>query len=375
MRARLSVGPEGEVLVPPSEAESLGLAEGGEVDLVSARGAFALLVPARDGDAPRAWLAGSLGALSVPEVLQFLFTSLKTGVLLLACGDDASRAAPPDAPDQLRRKSIYFRDGQVVFASSSDPAYRLRAVLWREGLVAEEDLERCARLARGGRPLGQVLVDEGVLGPGQLYEGVTRQVREIVLGAFVETTGEFAFLEGPVDDATAVKLPERTRDLLLAGMKRLEQAEAARAAATPSSGEPEITIEIDPSEPEPAAPARASGPFETYRRIFRRVHGALAATIPDAAARLNGYLDQLPEKRRVPFEGVRIGPDGDVDVAQVLGNVSAAGAFRGAAARARALEALDELLAFALFEAKNRLPRDDAERLLREVGRMQVGKA
>jgi hypothetical protein len=105
------------------------------------------------------------------------------------------------------------------------------------------------------------------------------------------------------------------------------------------------------------------------------VHGALAATIPDAAARLNGYLDQLPEKRRVPFEGVRIGPDGDVDVAQVLGNVSAAGAFRGAAARARALEALDELLAFALFEAKNRLPRDDAERLLREVGRMQVGKA
>ena len=148
----------------------------------------------------------------------------------------------------------------MVFASSSDPAYRLRAVLRREGLVAEEDLERCARLARGGRPLGQVLVDEGVLGPGQLYEGVTRQVREIVLGAFVETTGEFAFLEGPVDDATAVKLPERTRDLLLAGMKRLEQAEAARAAATPSSGEPEITIEIDPSEPEPAAPARASGP-------------------------------------------------------------------------------------------------------------------
>ena len=117
-------------------------------------------------------------------------------------------------------------------------------------------------------------------------------MREIVLGAFVETTGEFAFLEGPVDDATAVKLPERTRDLLLAGMKRLEQAEAARAAATPSSGEPEITIEIDPSEPEPAA--RARGPFETYRRIFRRVHGALAATIPDAAARLNGYLDQLP---------------------------------------------------------------------------------
>ena len=197
MRARLSVGREGEVLVPPREAESLGLAEGGEVDLVSARGAFALVVPARDGDGPRAWLAGSLAALSVPEVVQFLFTSLKTGVLLLAFGEDASRAAPPDTPDRLRRKSIYFRDGQVVFASSSNPADRLGAVLLREGLVAAEELERCARLARGGRPLGQVLVDEGALDAGQVYEGVTRQVREIVLGAFVETAGEFAFLEGP----------------------------------------------------------------------------------------------------------------------------------------------------------------------------------
>ncbi|WP_242338808.1 MULTISPECIES: DUF4388 domain-containing protein [Anaeromyxobacter] len=370
MRARLTVGREGEVLVPPREAEALGLGGGGEVDLVSARGAFALLVPAR-ADAPRAWFAGSLGALTVPEVIQFVFTSLKTGVLLLAFGEDASRAAP-DAPDRLRRKSIYFRDGQVVFASSSDPADRLGAVLRREGLVPDEELERCARLARGGRPLGQVLVDEGALGAGQLYEGVTRQVREIVLGAFVETTGEFAFLEGPVDDATAVKLPERTRELLLAGMKRLEEVEAARAATTPGPGEPEVTIEIAP--PEPAAPARASGPFETYRRIFLRVHAALVAATPDATARLNGYLEQLPEKRRAPFEGVRVAEDGGVDVGQVLGNVSAAGAFRGAAARARALEALDELLAFALFEAKSRLPRERAEALLREVGRMQVGK-
>ncbi|WP_242343545.1 DUF4388 domain-containing protein [Anaeromyxobacter terrae] len=387
MRARLTVGREGEVLVPPREAEALGLAGGGEVDLVSARGAFALLVPAR-ADAPRAWFAGSLGALNVPEVIQFVFTSLKTGVLLLAFGEDSARAAP-DSPARLRRKSIYFRDGQVVFASSSDPADRLGAMLRREGLVADEELERCARHARGGRPLGQVLVDEGALGAGQLYEAVTRQVREIVLGAFVETTGEFAFLEGPVDDATAVKLPERTRELLLAGMKRLEEAEAARAATTPGPGEPEVTIEIAP--PEPAAPARASGPFETYRRIFLRVHRALSeaahpersadapASAPsrgaDATARLNGYLEQLPEKRRAPFEGVRVTEDGDLDVAQVLGNVSAAGAFRGAAARARALEALDELLAFALFEAKSRLPREQAEALLREVGRMQVGKA
>jgi hypothetical protein len=72
---------------------------------------------------------------------------------------------------------------------------------------------------------------------------------------------------------------------------------------------------------------------------------------------------------------VRFGGGDELEVERVLANVDASGAYRGAAARARALEALEELLRFALFEAKNRLPRADADALLREVGRMQVGKA
>ncbi len=384
LRAKLTVGPEGQIAVPPRQADSLGLAGGGEVDIVSARGTFALLVPAR-GDAPKAYFAGSLAALTVPEVVQFVFSSLKTGVLLIAARRDDG-LAPPDAPERLRRKSLYFRDGQVVFASSSDPADRLGRALLANGLVGEADLERCAGLVRSGRPLGQVLVDEGVLTSGQLYEGITHQVKEIFLGAFLETEGEFAFLEGPQDEQNEVKLPERTRDLILQGIKRIEDAEQRRAAEAPvraAHGDAEIVFEVEAPALTPApvagAPdrkvARASGPFETYRRMFKRVHAALAAVERDAAQRLNSYFERLPEKRRVIFEGVRIGDDGEMDVAQVLANVNASGAYKGAAARARALEALEELLAFALFEAKNRLPKADAERLLREIGKMQVGKA
>jgi len=119
----------------------------------------------------------------------------------------------------------------------------------------------------------------------------------------------------------------------------------------------------------------AAGPFETYRRIFKHVHAALAKVEPDAAARLNTWLERLPDKRRTIFENVRMSADGEIDVAAILMNVTASGAWQGAAARARSLEALEEFLAFALFEAKNRLAMPDAERLLREVGRMQVGKA
>jgi hypothetical protein len=377
LRAKLTIGPEGQLAFPPRQAESLGLAGGGEVDVVSARGACALVVPAR-ADAPEAWFAGSLAALTVAEVVQFVFSSLKTGVLLVAAGAGADRR--PDGPERLRRRSLYFRDGQVVFASSSDPADRLGPALLESEMVAPADLERCSRLVRAGRPLGQVLVDEGILTPAQLYEGITLQVKRIFLSAFLETAGEFAFLEGPSDERNEVKLPERTRDLILQGMKRLEEAEQRRAAdeaARAAPPEVEIAIEVEAPSPKPGPGAvpGASGPFETYRRIFKRVYEALAAVERDAAERLNGYFDRLPDKRRPVFQNVRIDEEGEMDVAQILVNVSSTGAYRGAAARARALEALEEFLAFALFEAKNRLPRADAERLLREVGRMQVGKA
>lgn len=374
MRAKLTIGPEGQITVSPRQAESLGLSGGGEVDVVTARGEFALVVPAR-ADSPKAYFAGSLSALTVAEVVQFVFSSLKTGVLLIAVDDDDERA--PDEPAQLRRKSIYFKDGQVVFASSSDPMDRLGPVLIGMKLVSLPDLERCSRLVRSGRPLGQALVDEGVITSAQLYEAICEQVRSIFLGAFRETAGEFAFLEGPLDEQNQVKLAERTRDLILKAMLAIDR-DAQESAA------PEIAIEVEvpvpaltpaPAGPQGETVPTAAGPFETYRRIFRRVHAALASVEDDATARLNGYFDRLPESKRQVFEGIRVGPGGEMDVARVLANVSASGTYRGAAARARSLEALEELLAFALFEAKNRLPRAEADQLLREVGKMQVGKA
>ncbi|HSN92241.1 MAG TPA: DUF4388 domain-containing protein [Anaeromyxobacteraceae bacterium] len=440
MRAKLAIGAEGVIVVPPREAEALAMAPGADVEIVSARGAFGLI---RRAGPPQSYFAGSLAALSVPEAIQVVHTSLKSGVLLLAYGSDPGRGARSDRPEQLRRRSIYFREGQVVFASSSERAERLGPVLLRHGIIGQDDLERAAHLVKSGRPLGQVLVDQGILDSGQLYEGLTIQVREILLGACLESEGEFAFLEGPHDEASAVKLPERTRDLLLEGLRRVAEAdelarqlggrgailrragepaeevgeaeaafldavdgdrtaaecasaaglgllEGLRAAsalvaagaleapgpeAAAEEGEEEVfSTTVSPAGEEDAGPAPAR-PFETYRRIFRRVYEAVLAVQPEAQRRFNSYFDRLSPKQQPVFEGVWLDEAGDMDVAQILVNVNSGGAYKGAAARARALEALEDLLAFMLFEAKNCLPRSDAEALLREVGRMQMGKA
>ena len=443
MRATLSVGADGQIALPQEGAKALGLAEGAEVDVVAARGGFALVTPATD-EGTAAWFAGSLASLTVPEVIQFIFTTIKSGTLILSFGADARRVAEAGAGARPHRRTLYFHEGQVVFGSSSDPADRLGAVLWRQGIVPQSELDRCAKLIRAGRPLGQILVDERILTSAQLYEAITIQVKEIVLASCLEQEGEFAFIEGPFDESNSVKLDERTRDLLLQGMKRIEEVEqlagqvggrgailvrgqadaqglegpegkileladgrrtlsevasesglglyeAARLAVSlvqasalavgqaepPPAPEPEeehgIDIEIETEAPAPPPP-RASGPFETYRRIFQHVFTSLATYQPDTLARLNSYFDRLPAKQRALFEGVRLDAGGEMDVSIVLMNASAGGA-RAPIAKARSLEALENFLAFALFEVKNRMPKAAADKLLREVGRMQVGKA
>jgi len=117
----------------------------------------------------------------------------------------------------------------------------------------------------------------------------------------------------------------------------------------------------------------AGGPFETYARIIRHVFEELSRVQPDAGRRLESFFERLPPGRRSVFDGVRIGAEGDIDVDQLLLNVGEGSGRPGPAARARALDALESYLSFALFEVKNCLAPAEAARVLADVGRMQAG--
>jgi hypothetical protein len=377
--------------------------------------------PLQGTTATTPWLAGSLACLPCGEVLEVLGLTLRSGELSLTVVSGGAAQA----------KTIWLREGQVIFAASSDPSDHLGAVLWRRGLVPLETLDRLSPRVGPDRPLGQVLVDERLLTPAALYDALVVQVREIALGAFHEREGVFVFRQGePAPGANAVQLPERIRDLVAAGARRLADVERLVAevpdpdapltlTGLPPRGLDERAARLvrcaadgrtvreafrasglgfyegvkvlaalararlvtgPPARPAAAAAAieedaiaedaRAVEPLETYRRIFKRIFFRLAHATPAARDRLNSWFDRLPAPDRAVFEGVRMGPEGEVDVARVLVNVFAAGRDEGPAARARALGALDAFLAFAMFEAKNVLPRDDAESLAREVARM-----
>ena len=127
-------------------------------------------------------LQGSLVSFKLPHVLSFLNAAQKSGTLTLS--------------SEGGETFIFFQNGALVFAGSSQEQYRLGAILLRKRKVARSDCVRIDELMRrdGGR-FGQIAVAQGILSDPQLHDYLKVQVSEILYDAFVWTTGAFTFSE------------------------------------------------------------------------------------------------------------------------------------------------------------------------------------
>lgn len=363
--------------------------------------------------AKKGYVAGALGLLSVAELMGLISSGLRTVTLVL------------QGPTARRR--FVFRDGQVVFASSTDLSERMGPVIWRHGMITLEQLQEAEPKVTPQAKLGKVLMDAGLVSAAQLYRGMQLQVKEILFGAFVEAEGEFALLdEGENPELNTVRLQERARDLVLEGMSRAEEMALLRQAfdmeGVPKKKDgPKPTVleqvavwnRIDgkmsvrdvvrtsrlgdyaalkalrdlvgggrvtarpPPPPKTALarqpstrPAIDSSALQLFKAACERIRTALGE---EAFASLKCYPDSLPPAQRGLFEGVwpSSARPGLPDFERLI--LNAQKAHPGAMGRALAHELVEGYLAFALFEARNALPLSKAGELSREVAKCLKG--
>ena len=299
-------------------------------------------------------------------------------------------------------------------------------------MISLEQLEALEPQVKPGVKLGKLLIDSGVLTAADLYRGMQLQIREIVIGVFTQEEGDFAFVDGAPGDYSTVKLPERTRDLVLKGMTRAEEVLALRhelpraeqLLRLPNFGSPEAAHEVAilrkvdgesnvvevtrasllgeyaglkamsslvasghvrvsaSAAPAKAAPARSRetsrafsveglSALHTYKKVIQHICEQLTAAGAEAG-RLNSFFTSLPEGLDEIFAGVTLTSKGDLDVETVL--VNAQRIHKGAMGRAIAQESLDAFVSFALFDAKNLLPAAEAETLAADVARALRGR-
>jgi len=184
---------------------------------------------------------GRLDEQDLPDLIQELSRERWTGTLRLEKDDE--------------RIGIVAEEGQLVFASSSNPDYRLGPRLLRRGVITLRQMEDAGRANSPGKRFGTVLVELGFLEQKELVRGVVDQTRDIILLAFQWSAGRYR-LEPGAPAGEAITLDISTPQLILDGITQIEAWRrvergcgglAARYAVVPGSEAlfNQLTLDVD----------------------------------------------------------------------------------------------------------------------------------
>lgn len=153
-------------------------------------------------------IQGTLSETTVPDLFRSLVRSNETGIVSL------------DAVG--RNDVIYFQEGRIIAAMSSDPDMGLAEILLRSGDINLEQYNNAMERVVVARRIGAVLVELGYLDADQLVPAIERQANSIILNAVGYRTGGYTveFTSNLPDGIIA--LPLSTERLILDGVRRIE---------------------------------------------------------------------------------------------------------------------------------------------------------
>ncbi len=120
-------------------------------------------------------------------------------------------------------KRVFFLDGDVIFATSSDLTESLGDYLLSQGKISSAQYRvSCDELIRSpGRRHGTILVQMGFLGADELGAAVRDQVQAILWGLFNWAEGQVSFRVGRFRDNEIYKIKIPTPRVVISGCKRI----------------------------------------------------------------------------------------------------------------------------------------------------------
>jgi hypothetical protein len=239
-------------------------------------------------------LQGNLEAFKLPDVLSFLNSTHRTGMLTF-------RLAEKEA-------YVFFRGGAVIYAASNQEALRLGPLLLRKKkLTHEKAAEIDDLMLRSGGRWGDLALQNGAMNQSDLDDYLKIQVSEVIYDAFVWKSGEFSFYEGIDLPPDAVTISIDLSNLIMEGARRIDEwAECLRLL--PDSSvifhvvvDPEaekITLSLDEwrilflingqRTLEELCRATESEAFQVYRLVYGLVANKLIEASAEAAHERDG---------------------------------------------------------------------------------------
>jgi len=160
-------------------------------------------------------LQGDLARIQLPDVLSFISMIRGTGKLALR-------------RNHLER-SVHWKEGEIIFASSNSPEHSLGQFLLRNGKITAAQYEESKRRVTANTRHGKLLVQMGAISPKDLWWGVKNQALEILYSLFGWKDGTFVFSDG-VDELAneRIVLSINTAGMIMEGIRRLDESARIR---------------------------------------------------------------------------------------------------------------------------------------------------
>jgi len=352
---------------------------------------------------------GSLAAIAYPDLLQQLRDSGLTCAL--------------EVRDEEIVKTVYFREGQLFFASSNNPNDRLGEYLLRAGIIDLRSYLDSAKRIRPGLRQGTVLCEMGAIEPDDLPRHVAGQVSEIVRSLFAWTRGSFQVGEGAAAQE-ALSLNISIEDVILSGVRRVSDWEriwhglggTETTVFAPSARAGALTYHLQLSEEESSVLALVNGTFDigkllglaypsdfetcrilwalrlvgaiepidrplgdssmaedwalaevvdAYDHVFERVHAFVADKIEDLVDHfMDRVLQEAIARHPETLQDVHLRDQGRVEYEHVFANLSQ---YAADERRQAAIAALEDLLDVLLRHTGRELGAEEEEALRNEV--------
>jgi len=153
-------------------------------------------------------ITGELSETTVPDLIRSIVRSSETAILSL---DAVSR-----------NDTIYFHEGRMVFAASTDPDMGLAETLLRMGELNIQQYNTAMERLVVARRIGALLCELGYLKPDELTRAAERQASAIVLDAMSYRTGAYTIEFTSEFPEGIIVLPLATERLILDGVRRIE---------------------------------------------------------------------------------------------------------------------------------------------------------
>src|SRR5216684_4197090 len=153
-------------------------------------------------------IQGTLSETTVPDLFRSLIRSAETAVVTLVADGHSD--------------AIYFAEGRITAATSTDPDMGLGEILLRSGELNLQQYNQAMERLVVSRRIGALLCELGYLQTDELLRAVERQANAVVLNAMAYRNGDYTIEFTSAVPEGVIALHLSTERLILDGVRRID---------------------------------------------------------------------------------------------------------------------------------------------------------